>query len=482
MEQQNRLGIYISGNSATAIILSHHGTRPSVLGCFTVSAETSEDEPPQSLGQLIAEGVASRGLKVDEVSAAIDCSSYTQHNLHSEFTDPKQIANTIRFDAEEALATDAANFAITSSITSTSDIGACVTTFTTDREALSAVLTDLQANRLDPIAIEPDAICIARSLHQSLSADEFESSIFAVFSNGSCYLIMPTNPPNAPIVRSFLVDPSLDRTGVLAREIPITMASLPADAPQKTALIIADGEEPIDCESLAEKLDLQVRKRNLLETVNINPSQLSEGTTDAAAAIAYSAALHEIDKSIRSDFRQDFMPYQGRKIIIQKTLRNICISISVILICLGMYFQIKLDGKKNDLAEITNIINTAYSDVMFGTSYKGKEIVKKLDGVFRKLEREKKGVGFGDEKSATAKLSFVLEALNNKILKNINYEIDTITITAKQMTVIGSTASKAHTLKLFNAFDRHPKLKRAQHRTKLKGGRDTFTLMLEPKQ
>ena len=48
---------------------------------------------------------------------------FMQHNVHSKFNDPKQIAATVRFDAEEALATDISDLAIAFKITSSNQAG-----------------------------------------------------------------------------------------------------------------------------------------------------------------------------------------------------------------------------------------------------------------------------------------------------------------------------------------------------------------------
>src|SRR4030065_1133703 len=123
MEGMNCLGIYLSKNAATAVCLSGKA----VLGSFTVTIEEAERQNPQELARLIAEGCAKRGLKFSEAAVALDCSMFMQHNVRSKFNDPKQIAATIRFDAEEVLGMDITNLAIAFKVTSSSQAGSSLT-------------------------------------------------------------------------------------------------------------------------------------------------------------------------------------------------------------------------------------------------------------------------------------------------------------------------------------------------------------------
>jgi hypothetical protein len=116
----------------------------------------------QALAGIIAQGCADRNFKFSEISVALDCSMFMQHTVHSEFKDPKQIAATVRFDTEEALATDITNVAVAFEIASSDETGSQLTVFTSERQILSEVLDALQRYNLDPVNIEPDVHCLSR--------------------------------------------------------------------------------------------------------------------------------------------------------------------------------------------------------------------------------------------------------------------------------------------------------------------------------
>ena len=123
MESQNCLGIYISKDTATVVCLDSQGKNSNVLGCFSVSVEEQGQVNAQALASLIVQGCAERELKFSEVAVALDCAMFMQHNVRSEFSDPKQISATVRFDTEEALAMDITDVALAFEIASSDQAG-----------------------------------------------------------------------------------------------------------------------------------------------------------------------------------------------------------------------------------------------------------------------------------------------------------------------------------------------------------------------
>ena len=222
MESHNYLGIYISKDSATAVCLGPQGKDTKVLGCFSVSTEDQEEANTQTLASLLAQGCAERKLKFSEVAVALDCAMFMQHSVHSDFSDPKRIAATVKFDTEEALATDIADVALAFEIVSSGQAGSDLTVFTAQREVLSDVLDALQQYNLDPVTMEPDVRCLSRFIHRKAISAEAQDgeTLFAVLSRRSGYMVAP--PPTtgegartASAVRTFLLGATQDRKSVV---------------------------------------------------------------------------------------------------------------------------------------------------------------------------------------------------------------------------------------------------------------------------
>ena len=203
MEGPNYLGIYLSKDTATVVCLSGR----SVLGCFSVTIEEKEEQKPQALVRLITEGCAKRGLKFSDVAVALDCSMFMQHNVRSKFNDPKQIAATIRFDAEEVLGMDITDLAIAFKVTSSNQASSSLTVFTAQKKQLSDILISLQSNNIDPITIEPDVNCLSRFILQKVSLSPDLHSLFCILSESSGYFIAFAESQETSAMRTFLVRP-----------------------------------------------------------------------------------------------------------------------------------------------------------------------------------------------------------------------------------------------------------------------------------
>ena len=481
MENENFLGIYLSKTTATAVLLSADQGNPSILNCFSVSTDQAEDDGA-SLAGLISQGLAGRGLKFGEVSIAIDCGLFTQHNLRSEFTDPKQIAQTIKFDAEEVLATDAANIAVAFEITGVEESGSDVTVYTADRHQFDDILSDLQANNLDPIAIEPDITCIARFIEHNFSAPESVCPFYTIISSSSCYMVGPKISDNSPTARSFLLGPSQDKTTILSREVPITIASSAPQSPDQavSALLLSGYLENIDYDQLAERTGLEIQTLDLPASVSAGLTTLNDCASATAFTIAYGAAMSDFKKMRRTDFREDFSPYQGRRLIVQKTLRILSISITIMMLAVGVYFQSKVIRKHSYIASLDAKGNLDYSVIMAGKKHKGPEkMTSKLKRELKNVKSRQAGGNIDDE-SAPAKLTYIFKAFNS-LPANIDFNVESITISAKTIRIKGDTNSKSSTLKLYSSLKAQPKLKIVSQTGGTKAGRDTFNVNLELK-
>ena len=141
MDGQNYLGIYISKNSATVVSLGSGGKETKILGCFSVSVEETEDsniaQNISSLASHIAQSCGEKGLVFSEVTVALESRMFMQQNVHSEFTDAKQISATVRFDTEEAVATDISEVALAYKTNTREQSGSDLTVFTAMTDAVS---------------------------------------------------------------------------------------------------------------------------------------------------------------------------------------------------------------------------------------------------------------------------------------------------------------------------------------------------------
>ncbi len=368
-ESQNFLGIRLSRDSATVLCLGPQPRSPNILGCFSVSVEDEQEQNPQTLARLIAQGCTQRKLDFFEAAVALDCALFMQHNLHSEFSDQRQIATTIRFDAEETLATDISDVAIAFQINSTDQHGSDLTVYTAQRKILAEVIHALQANGIDPVTIEPDVNCLSRFIDHRLLSDESErnSTMFGLLARRNGYFVVPArsggDSQKALMLRTFLIGSKQNRASLITREGLMTCALAEAGEPISRFMVF-DSTGTVDQEQLGEKLGVEVDTLNLTDSV---PAEMPDDFVDPVDfAIAWGAGLTHTQPAQRIDFRSDFMPYQGRKRRLEKTLKFASISVTVLLLAVGMHFQAKFWRASKDRSNLNNRFAAEFSSVMRG--------------------------------------------------------------------------------------------------------------------
>ncbi|MHC4927777.1 MAG: type IV pilus biogenesis protein PilM [Planctomycetota bacterium] len=470
MEEKGSLGILLAGDKAVAVWASSDG---SVRNTLTVMPDTDE---PVAMALQTARAVHRQGFAFEEVFIAADCSSYTQYDLHSEFEDYRQIESTIKFDAEEAAATDAMNLAVTFEVTGSDEHGSQTTVYTADRQLMTDLLLDVQEGGLDPTMIEPDVVCLARALGATCQMDERAGTIFVVLSGGNCYML-GVNSGFAPLVRTFLVG-NKDVTPILTREVLLMSASTRGENTAASIVLIGETDR-VDTEMLSARTGLEISIETPAQQLGQTMTADSEMTC-GQLLIAYGAALAAKPRIRRSDFRRDFMPYQGKRKVMEGSLRLIGISLTVLLIAVGAFFQFKTFRMKSYSRRLQQKSVEQYK-ALYGTAPRsGASILTYLKRNYTQIVRESEGGPIaGDSKSAPAKLMTFLEIVN-KLPRNVDVQLTSIDVTNKTMKVKGNTNSRTSTNKLFNGINKHPAIVLSSQTKRPDGNRDSFDISIDP--
>ena len=510
METQNYLGIYISRGTATAVCLRPQGRSIKILGSFSVSVEDKEKAGPQALAGLIAQACSERKWGFSEVAVALDCAMFMQHSVHSEFNDPKQIAATIRFDTEEALATEITDVALAFEITSTGKSGSELNVFTAQRKILSEVLLSLQQHNFDPVTIEPDVKCLSRFICHKVSSDESQQpgTLFGILSRRNGYLVTTNVSPwesvrttdaaqqRPSVSRTFLLGSTPNRGDLLAREVLVTTALL-RDGESINRLEVFDSSGTLKLELLREKLSIETGSADWLDASGTESQIGADSPKDSAGrrpqvdsrstgpvdfAIAYGAALTHLEKGQSVNFRDDFSPFQGKKIKRQKALKFASISVTVLLIAVGLYLQTQVFRTNKYRKMFHDSLADEYFAVMLGQELPDNtaSAVRKLGGELRRIKDAKKGlITIKGEKSISSKLTLVLKAFN-KCAAQTSLNIKSVTITTKDIIITGDTSSRQNTQKFFDTV-RSNELEILRPSYESKGGVDGFSIIVAPK-
>lgn len=452
MQTGNQLGIYLRKDRATAVCLASQGRDRKLLDCFSVTIE-AEEANPRVLCDRIAYACGERKARFAEAAVALDCADFMQHAVRSEFTDPRKIAATVRFDTEEALATDVSDVAVTFRIVSSDEEGANLDVFTAQRSVLTEAIQSLQVNDIDPMAIDPDVYCLSRYLieYTDETAESEGSILYAVLSDRRGYLVAVSAERELVTLRTFLIGASQDRTSLLVREALVTMAL--ASAHPVKRLCAFDVRGGLDLQAVGAKTGIAAGACDLAAMAGAGPEQMSGCSNPVDLALACGAALGLAEKFNSVNLRNDHMPFLGKKLRQQRAVRFLSISLTILLLALGVFSHSKLLREKRYQEALRVKLEPDYLAVMPGKAKLPdtmKAAVADLQRTLRVLKAEKTGVG-ADQDSVTAKMTVVLQAMNS-CAKKTSLKIDKITITGPNITLNGTTPSQAKVSEVFEAM------------------------------
>lgn len=111
MEPKLVLGIAVSRQEAMVAVIDTSRPNVPVEDCFRAAVDSSASGA-LSLGAAIGRAIRSRNLPTEGAVVSLRSDFYAQYPVRSSFSDPRQIDQTIKFDAEEAAAADAATLAV----------------------------------------------------------------------------------------------------------------------------------------------------------------------------------------------------------------------------------------------------------------------------------------------------------------------------------------------------------------------------------
>jgi hypothetical protein len=274
------------------------------------------------------------------------------------------------------------------------------------------------------------------------------------------------------------VAPSQNRKALLAREALVTTALAGAADSTKTLSVLDIHDKSID-RDLAQRVPVNVVECDLAKMRGLATGDLADDASLVDVAIAYGAALPESEKDRGINFRNDHMPYLGKKVRLQKAVRFFSISLTILFLAAGVYAHTQLMGVRRRQTALREKLEPDYIAVMPGAT----ELPSRMGAVADRLERELRGLeaekgGRIDPKSISAKLTLVLAALKSCAAQT-DLHVDTITLTAQSTQINGDTSSRRNTLKVFDSM-KEAGLDLRQESYHPEGSRDAFSVSAEP--
>jgi hypothetical protein len=365
-----------------------------------------------------------------------------QHSIHSEFKDRKQISQTVKFDTEESLSSDISEVAVAFKVLSSNETGSQLNVLTSERKVLSAILLGLGASGIDPIIIEPDVDSLSRFAVDKVSVPAESSRIIGFLSDRSGYLLSLLGSGRQASVRTFLIGSKQDRNRVLSSQIPLTIATVGS----VDGISVFDSRGQVDVVALGKRLGISVEQIEAGVVSCDEQEKVSKCGDAVSFAVAYGAACSHFEKGEIANFRDDFMPFEGKKRRMEKTLKFLSVSVSILMISLGIFVTSQLLGVNKYRGQLRDKFSPEYTKIMLTKNMEKtfSSAIRKLRRLEGRLKRDSVPGGGGE---LTTKLVSIFTAIN-KTAKKAKLRMDSITVDGKNITLIGDTSSEKST----NAF------------------------------
>jgi len=478
MEAEKILGIYLSKDKADVVSVSVDGRKVSLDASFVAADEQQDDENVfQHLSNRIAQLCNEKNITFSQVAVSIDCSMFMQHTIHSDFKDLRQIKQTIRFDAEEVLATDVSELAIAFRVISSDENGSKLLVFTAQRKMLSDILKSLQSNNIDPVTVEPDITSLSRFIDCNMELPEDKNTLVCILSERVAYFTIYSKSKELLVVRSFLIEPSQNREKLLNKEIALSKALVEMSEPVG-AVKVFDSSGLLEPGWSGGK-SAAIESVDLAASVATEPEAGSVSGNIVEQCIAFGSARALLARQETVNFRSDFSPYMGKKMRVRKAIKVLTVSLSILLIALGIYMQIQIYKENKPGRLLRQKFAKDYSVVMSGDSLPGnfKRADDRLRREINRIRSLKRGeISAKGEIPISRKLTFILKAFN-KCAKKTDLNIRTISITERSIRITGDTDDRSKTIQLRKAIE-SVNLKILQETLEDKAGRGEFIITI----
>jgi len=307
-----------------------------------------------------------------------------------------------------------------------------------------------------------------------------QTTLYALLSDRRGYLVMMPESRQPSILRTFLVGSAQERTALLARETLVTTAL--ADSGQTVGqLQVCDADGGIVIDSLQGGTGLKAGVCDPAALAGPSAGEGRDGLNPVDFALACGAALAPAEKDDTVSLRNDHLPYLGRKRKVQNAVRLLSISMTMLLLALGVYVHSNLIRVNQQRQAVRDKLEEDYLQVMPGEKklpvLMG-QAVEKLRYALSRVKQEKKGEG-GDQDSVSAKLTQILRGLN-ACARQVDLNIDSITITASSTIITGDTSSRQNTANIMKEALQKEGLAFGPITARPEGQRDAFTITLMP--
>ena len=314
------IGIHYCTAGLTGVVVEDSRGGPHLCQTIKLAVESGASAKPEvaALEQLVDQ-LKQQREKLPPAALSLASEFYQSQFHHSEFSDPKQLRQTLRFDVEEEFMIEAEAAAICYQRLPQAESGSDLIVHIAARDHLTQVLPEFDEAGIDALIAQPDLASWLTYIkqHKQLPADQ---PVLLLGRTAEAMYILILDDRRQPILaRSYHCNSDEHARATLTCELQRSLALLGPQQAPTTVLYHPDGFTPEQIEAV----------RN---ATNLPCSPLAE--SDITQAFAAGAATAWLNEDTPADFRADHMPPRSLITANRKALFGLSAAISILLLAI----------------------------------------------------------------------------------------------------------------------------------------------------
>lgn len=375
------------------------------------------------------------------VVLALDGSLYHTQAHHSDFADPKQIEQTLRFDIEEDALLDSEAVFLCYQKLPTTGAGSDILVFSTPRDTVEQLASGFEQNQLDSLAMVPDVVGWLHYLTHREQLPPDESALVLGRSRDNLYLLI-TDQRHQPLqLRCFSCPGEEDLVRLVTSEVRRTLALLPGDTCPTQLLLHREGLPESFIKLLARDLDMPI-------------GQLEE--TNILRAFAEGVALGWLNRQTTADFRSDgFLPRTLEKVQ-KKAWLSLSAMTTALFLVLLMVLNLHSSQHEQCITDANNEMLAVFQETYPNEKPPPFEKIRKSLSARLKNLKENNQVPSSQKLAESAGSTFylLLESLDS-LPPKFDLALDTVRVGNNTVDLSGTVANIEDQVKLDEAFNQN---------------------------
>ncbi len=410
------------------------------------SAGTSgAEEPDRSLVEMFGQESKRRGFGSSELSLTLSGRYYQNQFHHSEFSDEKQLRQTIRFDVEDEFTVDVDSLALCyQRLPMGESAGSDLILYTVERDWLEPLLSELDAGGCDALTAWPDIAAWLSYLQKTEQLVPGESVLVTAYCYGVLYILLLDAEQKPILARSVVCSAGQDLSALLIAEVQRSVDMLVDDQQPGRMLYHGSGFTSDQIGTIRQATSLQCEPLK---------------DDDAAVAFAAGAAMSNLSGHPAVDFREDGMRPRSLTESRGRAWYGLAAAVTLLMLTLLGVMKIHTTRYLGAKAAADEQIRKAYVEVMGKKPGPSASIVKHIRTEYKELRAKTRAkVDRSIPDSASHTMTLVMGALAN-LGEDFDLDVQSLRLKAENVMLSGSFANMASQIKFDNAVNEVEQLK-----------------------